>query len=73
MIKLFGIGTNQGDALNRARRELSEAQQGLKEAQAELNRTDRAHNGAAAQAVYSWRNRVHAAEAKVSQAEANMH
>lgn len=72
MFRLFGIGTNQGEALNRARTALSDAQKGLRAAQAELDRTPRSQNGEAARAVYDWRNRVNTAAAQVSQAEANM-
>lgn len=70
MSRLFGLSSNQQDAVNRARNELKAAQNSLREAKKILDATPRTENGKATDAVRQWERAVRAAAANLSAAEA---
>lgn len=67
---VFGLGTNQGEAVQRAKNKVSQCQRALDEAQSELNRTPRSENLKATRARDECRKALSSAQAELRLAEA---
>ena len=67
---VFGLGTNQGEGVQRAKNKVSECQRALREAQSELSRTPRSENLKATRARDDCQKALRSAEAELRSAEA---
>jgi len=66
----FGLGTNQGEAVQRAKNKVGQCQRALDEAQSKLNRTPRSENLKATRARDECRKALSSAQAELRLAEA---
>lgn len=68
----FGLSSNEESAVNTARQQVKEAEEGLRDARKTLNATPRSENLAATNAVKAWERTLAQAQARLSTAEANL-
>lgn len=69
---VFGIGSNQSDAVNRAQRRVKVAENALRDAQRELDRTPRSENLKATRARDACRRELSDAQSDLRAAESEL-